>query len=274
MSSIELTSICIILLYGLGTLAIVVGMAAHKPVLKTASNWLAIAGFVLHTAVLLILLYNTGWAALSKGYYLQFLSWSMLLIYFFMWWRLRFSFLSLTASPLALLLFIKSYMVQGVQGKLPESLAGLFFGLHIGTLFLSFGLLAMAFGAGIIFTRLEKKIKTKEPLNDFDKEMPALASFDKVNHIAVTAGFPLYTLGIASGFVWAGLAWGKVISGDPKEIISIVVWFMFAWLFHQRLALGWRGRKAATAVIWLFAVSVFSLVGINFFMPTHHSFIQ
>lgn len=150
----------------------------------------------------------------------------------------------------------------------------MFFGLHIGTLFLSFGLLAMAFGAGVIFLRLERKIKSKEPLNNFDKDMPALATFDRVNHVAVMAGFPLYTIGMASGFVWARLAWGRLLSADPKEIVSIFVWFVFAWLFHQRLAQGWRGRKAAKAVIWLFAISVFSLIGINVFMPTHHSFIQ
>lgn len=274
MTSLELFSLLVIILYGMGTLAIVGGMALRKEHLKHQANWLAVAGFALHSVVLMLSLAGHSWEELSKGYYVQFLSWSMLVIYFFLWWRMRLVFLAITASPLALLLFIGSFTLTGVQGKLPPQLAGWFFGLHIGTLFLSFGLLAMASFSGLIFLRLDKKIKSKKILTHFDKEMPALAVFDKVNHLAVIAGFPLYTIGLASGFVWARLAWGKIISGDPKEIVSILIWFLFAWLFHQRLVLGWRGRKAAKAVVWLFAFSVFSLVGINFFMPTHHSFIQ
>ncbi len=269
----ELFSLLIILMYGLGTVAVIAGTVLRKDRLKKLSNGFAVAGFGLHTAILLIEMVGSDFD-LSKGYYIQFLSWSLLVIYFYMWWRMRYSFLGLTASPLAMLLFIGSFSLTGVQGTLPTEWTGMFFGLHIGTLFLSFGLLAMAFGAGLLFMRLDRKIKTKEPLSNFDKDMPALSTFDRVNHIAVMAGFPLYTIGMASGFIWARLAWGRLLSADPKEIVSIFVWFMFAWLFHQRLALGRRGRKAALAVIWLFAISVFSLVGINVFMPTHHSFIQ
>jgi ABC-type uncharacterized transport system permease subunit len=269
----ELFSLLIIVLYALGTLLIIAGTVLRKDQLKKLSNWSAVAGFALHSGMLLFAMMGSDYD-LSKGYYIQFLSWSLLFIYFFLWWRMRLSFLGLTASPLAMLLFIGSFTLTTVQGKLPEEWTGMFFGLHIGTLFLSFGLLAMAFGAGLIFIRLERKIKTKEQLTEFDKDMPALATFDRVNHVAVMAGFPLYTIGMASGFIWARLAWGRLLSADPKEIVSIFVWFVFAWLFHQRLAAGWRGRKAAKAVIWLFAISVFSLIGINVFMPTHHSFIQ
>jgi ABC-type transport system involved in cytochrome c biogenesis permease subunit len=50
------------------------------------------------------------------------------------------------------------------------------------------------------------------------------------------------------------------------------VWFLYALLFHQRVMLGWRGRKTAVLLIWVFAISVVSLVGINFLAPSHHSF--
>lgn len=274
MSTLELVSIAIIVLYGFGTLFIVAGITGRKETLKRLSNYCAIAGFTLHTIVLHGSLMTLGWEKLPTGYFIQFLSWSLLVIYFFMWWRLRLTFLALTAAPLAFLLFIGSFTLEGVKGTLPPSLVAPFFGLHIGTLFLSFGLLTMAFVSGLLFLRMDRKIKRKERLSTFEKDLPALSTFDKVNHLAVVAGFPLYTIGMASGFVWARLAWGRLISGDPKEIISILVWFIFAWLFHQRLIRGWRGRKAAKAIVWLFAISVFSLVGVNLFMPTHHSFIQ
>ncbi|MCG8529327.1 MAG: cytochrome c biogenesis protein CcsA [Desulfovibrionales bacterium] len=271
MSSFELFSLIIVSLYALGALTILTGAITRSPKLKHVSNLLTITGFSVHTILLGYAMAVNGWA-LPSGYYMSMLSWSLLLIYFFMWWRFKLSFLSLTASPLALVLFIGSFHVKAAQ--LPKAWSGAFFGLHIGTLFLSFGLLAMAFGAGILFTRLEAKIKAKEPLNDFEKELPALTTFDKVNQLAVIAGFPLYTVGLITGFIWARIEWGRTLSGDPKEIVSLGVWFIYAWLFHQRLVMGWRGRKAAKAAIWIFGICIFSLIGINIFTSTHHSFLQ
>ena len=273
MSSFELFSILVVILYGLGALSIFTGTITRNQKLRTLSNLLTITGFSLHSVLLVYAMASNGWA-LPAGYYMSMLSWSLLLIYFFMWWRFKLSFLSLTASPLALVLFIGSFHIVKGGSQLPKAWSGAFFGLHIGTLFLSFGLLAMAFGAGMLFTRLERKIKTKEPLSNFEKEMPALTTFDKVNQLAVIAGFPLYTIGLISGFIWARIEWGRVLSGDPKEIVSLGVWFIYAWLFHQRLIMGWRGRKAAHAAIWIFGICMFSLIGINIFTPTHHSFLQ
>jgi len=272
MSSFELFSILVVTLYCLGALSVFTGSIVKNPKLKHLSNALTICGFGLHTVLLGYAMAINGWA-LPSGYYISMLSWSLLLIYFFMWWRFKLSFLSLTASPLALVLFIGSFHAKGAS-QLPKAWAGAFFGLHIGTLFLSFGLLAMAFGAGILFTRLERKIKSKEPLSDFEKELPALTTFDKVNQLAVVAGFPLYTVGVVTGFIWARIEWGRILSGDPKEIVSLGVWFVYAWLFHQRLVMGWRGRKAARAAIWIFSICMFSLIGINIFTSTHHSFLQ
>ena len=272
MSSFELFSILIVTLYCLGALTVFAGSITKSAKFKKLSNALTITGFGFHTILLGYAMAQNGWA-LHSGYYISMLSWSLLLIYFFMWWRFKLSFLSLTASPLALVLFIGSFHAKNAM-HLPKAWSGAFFGLHIGTLFLSFGLLAMAFGAGILFTRLERKIKSKEPLNDFEKEMPALSTFDKVNQLAVVAGFPLYTVGLVTGFIWARIEWGRVLSGDPKEIVSLGVWFVYAWLFHQRLVMGWRGRKAAHAAIWIFSICMFSLIGINIFTSTHHSFLQ
>ena len=89
---------------------------------------------------------------------------------------------------------------------------------------------------------------------------------------AARIGFPLYTVSMLAGFLWASFTWKKIISWDPKEIVSIIVWIVFALLFHQRMVLGWRGKKPAKTAIVLFLLCLASLVGVNFLLPTHHSF--
>lgn len=126
MSSFELFSILVVTLYGLGALTVFTGSILKIRKLKLLSNALTITGFGLHTVLLGYALALNGWA-LPSGYYISMLSWSLLLMYFFMWWRFKLSFLSITASPLALVLFIGSFHAKNVS-QLPKAWSGAFLG--------------------------------------------------------------------------------------------------------------------------------------------------
>lgn len=275
MQALNLLFFLVLTGYFLGAVLHLLGIVLTRPALRRLGSLTTVAGFVLHTVDLAVLLNWEGGAALLSGeFYFSLLAWSLLVIFLFLWWRLRLELLGLLAAPLALGLFLSSQAVTATRMPLPKALGGLFFGLHIGALFLAIGLLAMACGAGLAYLFLERKIKTKEKLRGFAKALPSLSACDTVNRWAVAAGFPLYTLGLLSGFVWAKLTWNRVFSYDPKEIVAIGVWLFFAFLFHQRMFLGWRGRKTARMAIWIFALTLVSLLVINFFVPTHHSFAR
>ncbi len=273
MTLFELFQYVIIALYLAGTVCFFIGSLKNNKSLGKLGNLVAVCGFALHTLDLLLAVTMYRGTVLSGGYfYFSLLGWSFILVYFGLWWKLRSTFFALTASPLALLLFLVSLASQSLKVTLPAHLSGLFIGLHIGTIFVSIALMAMAAGAGVAFIYLNNKIKTKANLTGIEKEMPSLNTFDNVNHWSIIIGFPLYTLSLASGFLWARAAFSKMFSWDPKEIVTLVVWFLFAFLFHQRIMVGWRGKKPAILVIIVFAITMFSLWGINFFVPTHHSF--
>lgn len=276
MSLFDITAVVIIALYALGTLGTFWGIPAGRSNIKALSRLFTVAGFVAHTFLVGGIVFSQGTIELSKGFFMQLLAWVVVLVYFMGWRWVKSSFISVTAAPFALLFFLLAFKLDHVQGELPDTLMGLFFALHIGPMFLSLALLALAFGAALLFLRMERKIKTKSKLSRFDQGLPSLDVFERINHKVVIFGFPLYTLGLAAGFIWAPVTWqeGNWRTGawDPKEIITLLVWFMYAILFHLHLIKGWRGRKAAILVIMIFSVSVFSLVGVNFFLPTHHSF--
>jgi ABC-type transport system involved in cytochrome c biogenesis permease subunit len=210
---------------------------------------------------------------LSLGAYLQLLAWFLLLCGIL--GRLTFALEAplLFAAPLAFLLAAIAYPFLHRQLVLPAPLSGYFYALHIGALFLSLAIIALALGAGLLFLYMHRKIKSKERLVGFQKDFPALSILDKINALCVVTGFPLYTVGIGAGFVWAASVWGTTLSGDPKEVISLLIWLSFAVLFHQRLLRDWQGRKPALFAIGLFALCVFSIVA-NMFLPTHHAFVS
>lgn len=253
--------------YSLGTLGIFLGtLALHRP-LQRMANRLTLAGFTLHTAAAIITLATHSVTDLPMGYYLQLMAWSLIFLYICAWGWLRLPFLGLTAAPLALLLYALSMRLSSATGLLPEHLSGLFFTLHIWSLYLSLGLLAMAFGAGVLFLYMEGRLKKKLPMAEFARDFPSLGACDKVNQAAVVAGFPLYTLGLMSGFIWAPMA--KPVVENPKVLLSLLVWFLYALFFYQRTAMRHRGRKTAVIAIVIFVISALSF-GVDYAV-FHHS---
>lgn len=262
--------------YAIGSLGTFIGLPLHRPKIQVIGRVFTWAGFGLHTILILMIVLGQSADELSRGYFVQLLAWTILLIYYVGWRLLKSAFLGMTAAPLGLLLLILSYKVDQSQVELPGRLKELFLVLHIGPLFASLGLLTLAAGAALLFLHMDRKIKGKTRLSDFDRGLPALGAYDRVNQLAIVVGFPLYTIGVVAGFVWAPIAWGRQASvfgtWDPKEIFSLFQWFLYAAAFYLRVVRGWRGRKAALAVLLIFGLALFSFLGVNTLLPTHHSF--
>ncbi|MUM78249.1 cytochrome C assembly protein [Pseudodesulfovibrio sp. F-1] len=260
MGLFELLRILIIGLYAIGTLLFLTGVCSGNDRLKKLAVWLAVAGFVLNTVDLVLTLTGDASALSSGAFYFAILAWCVLAMYFFFWWRLRLEFLAITALPLALLLYVSSLALGGITVVMPPELTVLFFGLHIGTLILTLGVMIMAFGAAAAFLHYNRKLKTKAGLASMGQDVPSLDKFDAVNRLAVTIGFPLFTLGLFSTYFWYLIEAKRPFAWDVMKIGSFAVWFLFAFLFHQRVVLGWRGRKPAVLAIWVFVGMCVSLI--------------
>lgn len=261
-----------IFIYLMATICGIGGMLLRRSLWSNAGCWLSLAAFFCQTLALVLGFHkSTGF---SLGACLQLLAWFFLLCGIAAWWRLRQDAIILFASPFGLILFLMSASSLHIGINVPRALSTPFYALHIGALFLSMGLLALAFIAGIIFVFLEKRIKSRKSMRGFWEDMPALSILDRINSVCVNLSFPLYTTGIIAGLFWAKPIYGAAFSGDPKEICSLVVWLTLAALFHNRLAKGWKGRKPALLAVVIFLLSIFSILAINFFMPTHHAFIR
>lgn len=257
-------------LYALGTVAAVAGLLARNLRIQQLALGLTVLGFVLHTALLGVSFW--GNRPITRNEYIIGLAWCLVALGLGLGWRLRQRMLFLGLPPMALFFILVSLILGQGSQPVPESVSGPLFTIHLGAIFLGIGAMALAAGVAVIFLWQEYAIKAKSQLSGFRKDLPALASLDKVNAVATMVGFPLYTLGLLFGFVWAGLVWGNAFSGDPKEIISIFIWLIYAALFHFRLARGWHGRKPALLSLVIFLATLFSLLVINTLVPTHHNF--
>ncbi|MCR5813982.1 MAG: cytochrome c biogenesis protein [Desulfovibrio sp.] len=273
MISHALTTWIILLFLLAATLIGLGGLLTRKNTLQTTGCVSAAIAFLLQTASFFLGFHKSFQGGLSAGAYLQIVAWFTTLAGLFFWLKLRQRTALTFAAPLCAALFAMSlpYLEQTIL--LPQTLRSSFYVLHIGFLFTSLALMAVAFIASSLFLFLERRIKSKQRIKGFMQDMPALSVFDSINKVCILACFPLYTIGILSGLLRSKPVYGATLSGDPKEIVSLIIWALLAFVFHNRLAASWTGKKPALTMICIFLLSLFSLLVVNTLMPSHHSFM-
>lgn len=95
---------------------------------------------------------------------------------------------------------------------------------------------------------------------------------DNLSYRILGIGFPLLTIGILSGAVWANEAWGSYWSWDPKETWALATWFVFAIYLHTRLTKGWSGKKPAIIASLGFVTVWICFLGVNLLGEGLHSY--
>ncbi len=139
-------------------------------------------------------------------------------------------------------------------------------------LFFGYAVFAVAFGAAIMYLLMERELKAQADGRRSSGGCRRSTCSTTSTTAASQIGFPLLTLGIITGSIWAEYAWGSYWSWDPKEVWSLVTWLLYAALLHGRMTVGWRGRKAAILAIVGFCAVLFTFLGVNLLLPGLHSY--
>jgi cytochrome c-type biogenesis protein CcsB len=95
---------------------------------------------------------------------------------------------------------------------------------------------------------------------------------DNTSYRLIGLGFPLLTIGIIAGAVWANEAWGTYWSWDPKETWALITWLVFAAYLHARITKGWQGKRPALLASLGFGVVWVCYLGVNFLGKGLHSY--
>jgi cytochrome c-type biogenesis protein CcsB len=97
-------------------------------------------------------------------------------------------------------------------------------------------------------------------------------TLDNISYRIIGLGFPLLTIGIIAGAVWANEAWGSYWSWDPKETWALITWLVFAAYLHARITRGWQGRRPALLAASGFLVVWVCYLGVNLLGKGLHSY--
>jgi cytochrome c-type biogenesis protein CcsB len=109
-----------------------------------------------------------------------------------------------------------------------------------------------------------------EPLSP--QRLSLADTLDNISYRTIGLGFPLLTIGIIAGAVWANEAWGSYWSWDPKETWALITWLVFAAYLHARITRGWQGRRPAILAASGFVVVWVCYLGVNILGKGLHSY--
>jgi cytochrome c-type biogenesis protein CcsB len=176
--------------------------------------------------------------------------------------RYSLSVIGAVVSPLAFALTLAAVILFTGARAVPAELMGPWLPVHVSLAFLGNAVFALAFAVSVIYLVQENALKSHRAGSVLNR-LPSLEQLDRVNFTCLAWGFPLLTLGIMTGGLWASAYSGQFWSGEPREIFSIVLWVLYAGLLQLRFTRGLRGRRASLATMLGFAILVLAYLAVN-----------
>lgn len=143
--------------------------------------------------------------------------------------------------------------------------------VHIALAYLGSSAFVVSGMVAGVYLLQDARLRQKRPVGGPNRsKLPALDLLDRIGMRLIEIGFPLMTLALLSGALYGREVWGTWWKWELRNVLSVMIWGLFALLLHFRLTIGWRGRKAALLTMVGVAVTLISLVGLNLLGFGHH----
>jgi cytochrome c-type biogenesis protein CcsB len=264
----ELALTCYLVAVIIGIVELIRGTKTGAILMLTASA----LGFVNHTISIAYRYVAAGHLPITSPHEAaSFFAWSILFLFFIIEFRYRVGLLGSFIMPVVFLIMLASSLLSRDVQPLSPTLQSYWLGIHTLFAFLGNAAFALACVTGMMYLVQEHYLKSKH-LGELFQRLPDIQTLDYINYRLISVGFPLLTLAIVTGAMWAQSAWGRYWGWDPRETWSLVTWLIYALILHSRLVAGWRGKRAAILSIVGFVTILIAFFGIKFLSKGIHVF--
>jgi len=225
----------------------------------TYFTWLAL---VFLTACLVLLTLATGHGPFTNQYEFSVsFAWGIVGAYAYFEHRYHVRTIGLLILPIAGALTLYAISL-GADAKMlvPALQNPLLLTIHVAVATVAYGAFAVSFAAAVLYL-IQR--------GDRHPTLPKRALLDEIGYRSVIIGFPLHTMTVVLGAVWAEKAWGSYWTWDPKETASLITWLIYGAYLHARVARGWVGNRAQWLLVLGFLSVIFCFFGNLFFGGLH-----
>jgi cytochrome c-type biogenesis protein CcsB len=237
-------------LYSVGLLHSVLTVLRKKQTFFKPALVATLIGFGFHAAAIAVRTYKLQTFAVALSYEsFSLLAALAVLAFLLVYWRYKIQTIGSFAFPAIFVMTFVALMTYGSHDSVPEMLRSRWLYIHTPFILLGYVALFIAFAAAVLYLIQARELKAKRV---FYNRLPSLETCDDLAYRSLAIGFPMMTLGILSGALWAQQKWGGAWIADSKILLAFLTWFIYLLLINYRLIAGWRGKKAAYLAIACF----------------------
>ncbi|WP_028581114.1 c-type cytochrome biogenesis protein CcsB [Desulfogranum japonicum] len=258
--------------YCLATAGYLAFFFTQKKKIRPVARKLFFIAAILHTFNIVFRYIEAGHTPITSHHEtISFFAWSVSWCYLSFRWRYTVKNLGTFAAILVLVLMTVAAMASREIIPLSPTFQSWWLPVHASVTLVANAFFAISCLGSVMYLLQEREIKGKR-FGLFYSRLPSLDALDNLNHHCLSIGFPLLTLGLITGVLWAKQVWGAYWHWDPKETWSLITWFLYAAVMHQRFTVGWRGRRVAILSIVAFVSVLFTLWGVSFLLKGVHNY--
>ena len=262
-----------LILCAVSTVGYLSSLLVKRVKLAKISTWILTAAFVFLTVKFLFVVIHSSWLFNPDSRdFLTFCAWAVCAVYLILQFKTKTRVLGAFISPLILLFMIAAAGEEAGKSIRPQNLQSGLTAVHLFLTVLGEVLFVIASCAGLMFIMQNRLLKSKK-LSGMIRLLPSLNDLDRINHLCLLWGFPILSLGIIAGAIFAELNWKTGWLTDPKILWTVAGWIIYGFLLHQRLAIGWKGYRMALISGITFILLLLSYGSVRICFSTLHNFI-
>ncbi|SNR62025.1 cytochrome C assembly family protein [Desulfurobacterium atlanticum] len=259
-----------LILYLLSTLHYLLFLITKKDKIATVGLYASRIGFLTNLLFLTALIYTKGTAVLftPKGVFaLLSISTISVFLYFSTKYKLHISGAFLT--PWAALFAGIATFSKGIpKDMFPIGIIGT---IHIFSALTGYAAFMFSTIVSILYIILERQLKKKK-FSVFYHKIPSLKLLENIIYSSISFGFMFITISMFTGAIWSAKLFGTYWSWDPKQVLTLITWFIYAAILHLYVTGKWNGKKLCYLSIGGTALVMINFIGVNIAFKGVHSF--
>lgn len=213
------------------------------------------------------------------------LAWAIIFVYLILDWKFKISSFGWIVSGFLLIVFLYATWLPESQKQiapLVPALQSYWRLIHVPPLIVSYALFLIGAFSSIgylietlVFAKSKDKVHIQSSkinkesniqVTTYVGEVSRKAHFfSEITYRCVTFGFPLLTIGIINGALWANHAWGALWQWDPKETMALITWFIYAAYLHFKINTNVSGKVLALISVIGICMVYLTYIGVNQF---------
>jgi cytochrome c-type biogenesis protein CcsB len=171
------------------------------------------------------------------------------------------------------LLGVAGMSLYAAAGPLVPALHSYWLAIHVSAAATASGLLLVGFVCAVLYLlRARYEAGRTEFPYALAARTPSAETLERLAFRVHAFAFPIWTVAIMCGAIWAESAWGRYWGWDPKEVWSFIAWVIYAGYLHARATPSVKRRTATWIAIAGWAAMLVNLYGVNLVISGLHSY--